>query len=430
MSNTQIILSLLTDIPLLTMIFFVLLAEAMFSGSEMALISADKLQLKKKSAAGSKGAQRALELLKHPERVLATVLIGTNICILAQGTFVTIYVHKKYGAEVDLISVIFLTPIILIFGEFLPKTLFQRFSSQLAPAVSYFVSFAQMLFSPLIFLVSHYSRWLSKLINPLDELLTGKQRSSQREILHYLLTMGKGETLLPHFESKLINRILHFSRAQAKNALIPLVDVDAISDKLSIEEALKSFSQTRHSRLPVYKGRIDNIIGVVHIFDAFLSTDTKLPITSIMQEAHYFPESQKVEDILFTMQKQGMQMGIIVDEYGGGVGILTLEDLIEEVVGDISDEYDSEAPLYKELDDGEYLVQARMEIHEMNEKLKIHLPTGHGQYATLAGFLLQQFNRIPEKDDELHYGHVKFVIKSASDRVIKSVLVIKEHKPE
>jgi CBS domain containing-hemolysin-like protein len=140
-----------------------------------------------------------------------------------------------------------------------------------------------------------------------------------------------------------------------------------------------------------------------------------------MQPAQYFPETQKVEDILFSMQKSGIHMGIVVDEYGGAVGILTLEDLVEEIIGEIGDEYDADAQLYKELSEGRYLIQARMEIDAINERLKLNLPPG--QYETLAGFLLQQFNCIPDEGDELYFKHLKFVVRQASDRVIRTVEV-------
>ncbi len=407
------------DWPLLLFLGVVLSLEAFFSGSEMALISADRLQLRKLANSGNAGAKAALRLVAHPERMLSTVLIGTTLCIITEGTVTTVYMHHKYGGESDVVSVLILAPLVLIFGELLPKTLFQRFSTQAAPLVSLPVSFFQVLLTPVIFIITHYSQWFSRLVRPLEELLTGKNRSSYRENLTFILTGGKKETKLPAFESRMIHRILHFSRAEAKNALIPLVHVDAIPETLSVGEALRAFSRTRHSRLPVYRERIDNIVGVLHVFDAFLADDASVDVTQVMQPAQYFPETQKVEDILFSMQKSGNHMGVVVDEYGGAVGILTLEDLVEEIVGDIGDEYDADSQLYRELSEGRYLIQAHMEIEAINERLKLNLPAG--QYETLAGFLLQQFNCIPNEGDELYYKHLKFVVRQASDRAIRTV---------
>jgi CBS domain containing-hemolysin-like protein len=426
MDNTSflsIFLNVYSDPKIISFMITMLSLEAFFSGSEMALIAADRLALKRSATAGSTGAKLALKLLQSPESLLTTLLIGTNICVITLGAAMTIHVQRYYGTETSIAAVGVLTPMVLIFGELLPKTIFQRFSTSIAPIISYPVWAAKITFYPFSLVLSKYGSWLSKALRPVDELLTGKHRSSRRDVLNYLLTGGKRETLIPNFESTLIHRILSFSRAQAKNALIPLVNVDAIEEKTTIKDALDTFSKTRHSRLPVYRDRVDNIIGIVHVFDAFLEKRIERSIGTITKDASYFPETQKVQDILFTMQSEGIQMGVVVDEYGGAVGVLTLEDLIEEIVGDISDEYDSDKQLYKELGENQWLVQARMEVENCNEALKIHLP--QGQYETVGGFLLQQFNRIPDEGDELYYGDLKFVVQSANNRVIQSVRIIR-----
>jgi len=414
---------ILSDWPLFLLSLTILFLEAFFSGSEMALISADRLFLKRQAVAGHKGARAALALLAHPEQMLATVLLGTSSCILLQGTITTIYVHRRFGDAYDLYSVMVLTPLVLIFGELIPKTLFQRYANQIAGRVAIPVGLVRTILTPIIWLLNHYTGWISKRIEPLEDVLTGKHKDTHRDALTYLLTHGRKETSIKKFESKMIHKILNFSRAAAKNASIPLVNVDAISDDDNVESALKIFALHRHSRLPVYRDRIDNIVGIVHVFDLFSEKNDKRLITDLMIQPFYVPETQKLDDLLFTMQQQGMQMAIVVDEYGGAVGIVTLEDLIEEIVGDISDEYDSEIALYKQLDENTYLVQASMEIDAINDQLKLGLPTG--QYETLAGFLLLQFNRIPDEGDELFFSHFKFVIRQGSSRAIKLVEITK-----
>lgn len=398
-----------------------LIIEGFFSGSEMALISADKLMLHKQASRGNKGAKLALQLIAKPERVLATTLVGTNICVALQASLTTIYTFKNWGPSYEAYTVLVLSPLVLIFGEILPKTIYQRYAEQLAPRIAPLLQLANWVFLPVTWTLERYTDWLSKRIQPIEEMVTGKQKHSHREELRYLLTYGQKETTLKTSERRMLKRILDFSKSEAKNALIPLIKVDMVEDTLSVAEALEAFTKFGHSRLPVYHERVDNIVGVLHLFDLFSEQDLSKPITLVMQPAQYSPESQQLEHLLFTMQKRGVQMSIVVDEYGGAVGIVTLEDILEEIVGDIHDEYDTETAQYRELSASEFLIQGHMEVEKINEQLKLGIP--RGDYETLAGFLLQQFDRIPEEGDELYYSNLKFVVRKASNRVIQMVYV-------
>jgi putative hemolysin len=408
-------------ITVLVLCFIALILEGIFSGAEMALISADRLQLSKQAQLGNKGAKLALELLSKPERVLATALVGTNICVAFQAALTTLYVFHNWGPKYDLYGVALLSPAILIFGELLPKTIYQRYAEQMAPRVAPFIQAARLIFAPITWTLGRYTDWLSRILNPLEEAITGRQRPSHREELRYLLTYGQKETSLKTSERRMIKRILDFTKAEAKNALIPLVRVDMIEDTITVAEALDAFHNYGHSRLPVYKDRVDNVVGMLHVFDLFAEADLTRPITQVMQAAFYVPVTQQLENLLFTMQKRGIQMGIVVDEYGGAVGIVTLEDILEEIVGDIKDEYDHDSAQFRETGKDQYMIQGQMEISSINELLKMGLP--RGDYETLAGFLLQQFNRIPDEGDELYYGELKFVVRKASNRLIQLVEV-------
>ncbi|MBI3543244.1 MAG: HlyC/CorC family transporter [Deltaproteobacteria bacterium] len=403
---------------LVALVIAAVVIEGFFSGSEMALISADRLALHKMAQKGNKGAKLALKLVAKPERVLATTLVGTNACVALTATLSTLYVFKNYGTHYEVETVLALSPIVLIFGEIIPKTIFQRYSEALAPRVAPLVQLASWFFRPMIWVLEVYTDWLSRRLQPIEEAVTGR-RPSHREELRYLLTYGQKEISLKTSERRMIRRILDFSKAEAKNAMLPLIKVDMIEDSLLVDEALEAFTRFGHSRLPVYHERVDNVVGVLHAFDLFSEQDGAKPVTQVMKPAHYAPESQQLEKLLYTMQRRGIQMAIIVDEYGGAVGILALEDILEEIVGDIKDEYDHDTSLYRELSEREYLIQGQMEIAAINELLKLNLP--RGDYETLAGFLLQQFDRIPEEGDELYYGDLKFVVRKASSRMIQTV---------
>jgi CBS domain containing-hemolysin-like protein len=402
-----------------------LLIEGLFSGSEIALLSADKLTLKRKARAGDKGAKIALELATHPERVLSVTLLMTCLCVTAVSALIALYCLDRFGDRSHWIAVALSSPLIVLLGELIPKTIYQGHADRIAPWAAYPVSVAYTALYPVTRTLSLYTSRVSRMIGPIEELLSGKRRTT-REELRSLMSYGKRETEIKSSEKRMIKRIFDFADTEAKHALIPLVKVEAIEDSATVREALERFDRHRHSRVPVYSDRIDNIVGVLESSDLF-GADLAQPIRNSMSSAHYIAETQSLDDLMADMHREDLEMVVVVDEHGGAVGILTLEDIVEEIVGEIRDEYDQEARLFKEMAENHWLVQARMEIDAINDQLKIHLP--QGDYETLSGFLLQQFSRIPEARDELFFntssGLFKFTIRQATERAIQSVEIEK-----
>jgi len=403
-----------------------LMIESFFSGSEIALLSADKLRLKEAAAKGSLGAKRALELASHPERVLSTTLLLTNLAVIGISTIVALELYALKIRHGEFLAIIITSPIVVILGELIPKTLYQRHADRLAPVVALPVMAAFWAFYPLTKLLSSYTHKLSRFIGPLEELLTGRSRSL-RDDLRALLSYGKRETEIKPSERRMIKRIFDFKDTEAKHALIPLVKVDAVDIQSTVREALESFEKHRHSRMPVFEDRIDNIVGLLEATDLFAAIQLDAPIKNYVSAAQYAPETQSLEDLLRNLRREDNSMVVVVDEYGGAVGILTFEDIVEEIVGEIEDEYDSDSEDFIQLSDTSWQVQARMEIAAINEKLGMDLP--EGEYETLGGFLLQQFGRIPEARDELHFNTpgtaLRFVVRKANERQIQNVLVEK-----
>ncbi|OFZ55740.1 MAG: hypothetical protein A2428_14605 [Bdellovibrionales bacterium RIFOXYC1_FULL_54_43] len=408
---------------LITMVPPLLLLEGFFSGSEIALLSADKLLLKKQAKRGLSGAKLALDLAMHPERILSTTLLMTSLCVITISALIALYFleHTSHG---ELYAVLITSPLVVLLGELIPKTIYQRRATSFAPWVAYPIHWTYWLFFPITRLLSIYTARLSRIVGPIEELLTGRRRTT-REDLRALLTYSKRESEIKPSEKRMIKRIFDFKDSEAKHALIPLVRVEAIEDVTTIREALERFEEHRHSRMPVYSERVDNIVGVLETSDLMSAMDLEQPIRHYISSAHYVAETQALDDLLQEMRDEDIEMVVVVDEHGGAVGILTFEDIVEEIVGEIRDEYDTEAALYKELSTTSWLVQARMEIHQMNEILRIELP--YGDYETLSGFLLQQFGRIPEPKDELFFntpsGSFKFTVRKATERHIESVLI-------
>ncbi|OFZ79175.1 MAG: hypothetical protein A2583_00595 [Bdellovibrionales bacterium RIFOXYD1_FULL_53_11] len=411
-------LTLLATVPPLLVI------EGFFAGSEIALLSADKLKLKSDARRGSKRARIALELANHPERIFATTLLMTCLCMIGISALTTLFVISRLGGHADLAAVAIASPLVVVFGELIPKTIYRMNADRLAPWIAAPVNITYWIFYPFTRIISAYTSRLGSLLGPIGEMIAGKKRD-MREELQQLLGQAKRDSDIHPAEKRMIKRIFDFKDTEAKHALIPLIRVDAMEDTATVAAALEKFRMHRHSRMPVFSGRIDNIIGVIELADLFGLTDMSQPIHSYISPAHYAAETQTLEDLLTDMRRENDEMVVVVDEYGGAIGILTFEDIVEEIVGEISDEYDAETASFKPAGESAWLVQARMEIKQINEQLQLELP--EGDYETLGGFLLQQFGRIPEPGYELYYdtaaGSIKFVIRKAGERAIESVFV-------
>ncbi len=403
-----------------------LIIEGFFSGSEIALLAADKLILKNLSKQGNAGATLALALANHPERILSVTLLMTSLCVVSCSALISLYFLGNSETHSEIKAVLTTSPLVVIFGELLPKTLYQRNATELAPWIAYPISWIYWVFFPLTRILSSYTTRLSRLVGPIEELLSGKRKNSREEI-RSLLSYTKNETEIKSSEQRMIKRIFDFRYSEAKHALIPLVQVDAIEESASIRDALERFEHHRHSRMPIYSDRIDNIVGVIESVDLLSATDQQQSIGDYIRPAHFVSETQSLENLMLKMKLDDHEMVVVVDEHGGAVGILTFEDIIEEIVGEISDEYDYESQPFKKINETSWSTQARMEIQQINEILKIDLP--EGEYETLSGFLLQQFGRIPQWKDELFFdtptGSYKFLIQKATERHIEVVLIQK-----
>jgi CBS domain containing-hemolysin-like protein len=409
---------------LLIFVPILLLIEGFFSGAEIALISADRIELKKKAKKNNKGAKKALELLRNPEKIFSVTLMMNTFCMISISVMIMIYCIAVLPEEAEFIAVLITSPLIVIFGELIPKTVYQQHADRLVPFLAYPISWTYWIFLPFSYVLSSYTGKLSRFVGPVEELVTGKKHNT-REQIRSLLSYSKKETDIKSSTKKMIKRIFDFKDAEAKHALIPLVRVEAIENTATVKQALEKFERHRHSRMPVFQDRIDNIIGILETADLFGAADLAQDITRFITPACYAAETQSLDDLLIEMRREDNEMVVVVDEHGGAVGILTLEDIVEEIVGDIRDEYDTEASPFRELEPGKWVVQAKMEIQEINEKLKIDLP--QGDYETLSGFLLLQFGRIPEPRNELFFntsaGSFKFTVRNASERHIETVLI-------
>ncbi len=403
-------------LPYLPLILFLLVVEAFFSGSEMAVVSCDKQKIRADSSGGARGAKLVESMLEKPEWLLGTTLVGTNLAVVSNTILVTFLIIDRFPYRGELIAVMILSPLILFWGEILPKTLFRQKADFLAPRIIYPLWAASRVFAPVLWFFTSIPRLLPRASSRLAE---AGGNILQRDDLKLLLRLPQEGSDMLKEERKMVDRLIELSGKQVDDVMIPLVDVVALPEESTLGEAVRMMVEKGHSRLPVFRDRIVNIVGLLHHFDLLLKKDLSGGIRASARPVFYVPENKQVYELLLDMKRHGHSMAIAVDEYGGATGIITVEDIIEEIVGEIEDEYDPKRSLYTKIGPTAYLLDSRIEIDHMNERFQLDLP--EGTYETLGGLLMTQFGRIPEKGEALRLKNLVFTVETATPRSIQKV---------
>ena len=392
--------------------------QGFFSGSELMLISSNKLKLRRKAAQGSRGARLALKMIDNPRWFLATTSTGTNMFVITASVVAAVLFENFFGKHGEILTIVIISPFLLIFGEIIPKTIFQQNATKIAPKISHLLFFASRIISPITYLFFWASERFYRRIG--KENIKKLPYITREELAMLLSIPGEGSDL-KRKEKKLIHRVFHLSESKVSDIMVPLVNVTAITNTADVSDATKILSRTGYSRLPVFKDRIDNFTGIIHFLDLLHAHDSKAKIEQFIRKVPIIPELKRVDDLLISFQKSHNSIAIVVDEYGGSVGIITIEDILEEVVGDIRDEYDKEISKIIKLNDNKFLINARMEIEDVNEQLKINLPKEN--YETIGGFLLKHMGKIPQKGEKFIYKNIKFTIILSSKKSIHEIVV-------
>jgi putative hemolysin len=396
-----------------------LLTEGFFSGSEIAMVSADRVRLRKRAEGGDAGARLALGFLDSPERLLSTTLLGTNISVVTATSVMTLAFLNRPGGEA--LAVAIMTPTFLIFAEIVPKTIFQQNADRLVGRIVYPLRAASWVFSPAIFV-------LGRVISGVARLLKIERRRSlvTRDELRYLLDVeeapGSHSGTIKPAEREMIKSVLDFGDSTVYDVMVPLSEVTALPEDATIAEAAVEISDKQHTRVPVYRERVDQIVGVLMAHDVLAAeaTGKQGTVADLARPAIFVPESKPTADLLVELQQTKQHLAVVVDEYGGATGICTAEDILEEIVGEIDDEYDKAPSTIRAEGPGLWRVQARTKIALLNEQLKVDLPEGE-DYESLAGLILDKLKRIPREGEQLRLGDVTLTVVSSSDRAIEEV---------
>lgn len=397
-----------------------LVCEAFFSGAELALIAADQAKLR--NFAESRGGTRGhliQRFLNDPGQLISTGLVGTNLCIVLSTVVTTLWFLPRYPAHAELISLGIVTPLVLVFGEIVPKSIFYHFADRWAPTLVYVLSFFRLCFLPMVWLGTSLSVGLLRLIR----LPREKQMMGRKELKLLLsLPSQTGDDQITMEERNMVRRIFEFSETRIADVMLPLSEVTALPLDASRDEVAREIRDKRHTRIPLYTDRIDQIEGILHAFDV-LRADSEVPIEKLMHAPVFVPEGQPAVETFFRLQREHQGMAVVVDEYGGAVGVVTMEDILEEVVGDIEDEYDDAAlSLLKREKPNLYRVQGRMSVRRFNEITRAHLPESD-DYESLAGLILDHLKRIPNEGERVEIGSTVIVPVRVTDRSIDELHV-------
>jgi putative hemolysin len=396
-----------------------LLLEGFFSGSEIGVVSADRVRLRHDAAKGSRGARLAIAMLGKPEWLLSTTLVGTNIAVVTTTTMATALMIELFGETGGWLAVVLVAPLIWVFGEIVPKSVFQQRADLYTPRVIFPLKFFSWLFFPLLVVFSVLTRFLARVVG---ETAQGNPFTLREEIATLLQMSTSGGDIHQH-EKIMIRRLFGFEETPVREVMTPLIDVVGIEQGASCAEAMRLAREKEHKRFPVYEQRIDRIVGVINALE-LLGADPAASIRPYIRPADYVPVSMSIQVLLMDMQRERHQIAVVVDEFGGAEGIVTLEDIIEEIVEDITDEYDvreSATRWMRKLGERDYLVSARIDPGMLADELGIELP--RGQYASLAGFLLERVRDVPAAGTVIPYKKVTFTIQRGSARVIEEVRV-------
>ena len=390
--------------------------SAFFSASETAFSSLNQIRLKSRAEDGDSSAARVLNMAEQYDKLLSTILIGNNIVNIAAASIGTILFTRMLGAERGAtVSTIVLTIIVLIFGEVTPKSLAKEMPEKVATAVSPFLVLLMALMTPLTWLFTQWKKLLGHFVH------SGEADTITEGELMTMVSEPENDGELTDRESELIRSAIEFDDVEVEEILTPRVDVVAVEDDIPLEELAQTFAESGYSRLPVYHGTIDNIIGVVHEKDFYIARLKKATkIDDLVVPTLYTTGSTQISQLLRTLREQHHHLAVVVDEYGGTEGIITLEDILEELVGEIWDEHDEVTEDFRKQSDGSWLVSGSASVDDLYEELD--LPEEEDiDSNTVNGLVQEKTCHLPKVGDRFTLGEYDGVVTRTAKRRVTEV---------
>ena len=367
--------------------------------------------------------------MEKPRLLLMSILIGNTIVNVAAATVAALFTNRlipeghETGSRAILLEIIVVTLVILIFSEVSPKVFAVKQAFRFASRVSLPLTWVVRVLSPISFLFERATRGVS--------FVLGIQREASfvdEEEFKTLFKVGEEKGALDRREREMIHSIFEFRDTTVKEVMVPRIDMVCVEKNTPIQDILTLVKEKGHSRIPVYNEKVDNISGILFVKDLlpYMRGKKEVPeLLNLVRKAYFVPESKMIDELLREFQKERNHMAIVVDEYGGTAGLITLEDVIEEIVGEIQDEYDKETSLVQQVEENTWLVDGKINIEDLNESLGLSIPTEE-DYESLGGFIFSQIGRIPQEKEEVHYQNLHLIVEKVQRQRIKKVRVVRE----
>jgi len=397
-------------------LFVLFICSAFFSSSETALMSMDRLRVKYLADKERPGAKGLEKLLSKPDDLLSAVLVGNNLVNIMISVFATALFIDLFGKSGELMTILILTPLLLIFSEVCPKTYAAAYPEKLSFRVLHPIRFFMWLLRPVTWVVSSISGLLTRFLRGGDQT----PLISEDEI-RSIIEFGEDAGVVPEDQRRMLHGIFDLSKFRVRDVMVPRTEVVGVSVDADFKEVAQLTAQAKHSRFPVYDGDLDNWVGVIHSKDvlSYLDRPDQFSLRQLARPPYFVPEAKPIETLMQAFRRKHLHLAIVVDEYGGVEGICTLEDIVEEIVGEIQDEYDEEEILIRPLSQNRYMVDGGAAIRYINRRFELSLSEEHVN--TLAGFLLNSLGSIPEIGDTCEVDGVSFTVREVEDRRIEQI---------
>ena len=409
----------------IVLLIILLIGSGFFSASETALMSLSKIKMRHMEEDGVKGAKLVSTLIEDSNRLLTSILIGNNIVNIAATSITTSLFTAMLGAQGVAIATGLMTVLVLIFGEITPKTISANNPEKASLVVAKPIKFFVTILTPIVWIFNIITKVIFKLFGVDDK---GVKPFITEEELKTMVNVSHEEGLLEMEEREIINNVFEFGDMQAKEAMVQRLDIVAIDMEDSYEEIIDLFKTEKLSRMPVYEETIDDIIGILNIKDIIFLSDEEIEnfdIKKYMREAFFTYEFKKITQLLEEMKKDKSQMAIVVDEYGGTAGLITIEDLVEVIVGDIEDEYDEEEEQIVTDADGSYIIEGQADLEDVEAKLGIEFECE--DIDTLSGFMIYKLGKIPDDGENFEVEYKGYIFRTLDVRG-RMILKVKVEK--
>jgi putative hemolysin len=407
------------------------LLQAFFVSAEVALSACDRTALRSRAGAGAANAARAERMLAVPQVTLATTLVGANLATLIAVIVLALELLER--GQSPLWAPLVAVPPLLVIGHLVPKAIVQAHADSVVDKIATPLRFASFVLRPLVVGVGGFAAALTRIMR------TDRKKAFVTRDELALLIESEPVSEKPEItadEREMIANVFELSEYKVSELMVPLSEVTALPEEAPIQEAALEVADKQHSRMPIYRSRVDDVVGIVHVFDILQAASAKpekdkpadkKTVADLAHAPTYVPGTMKASDLLVQLQTEQQHLAIVVDEYGGAIGIVTIEDLLEIIVGDIDDEYDVDPSPIRAERPGVWRVEARTTVGRLNSELELGLPESD-DYETVAGLLIEKFRRIPDKGESLAIGPLIIEIVAATDRAVEAVRITRRKK--